>query len=335
MFEKIIQRICDTQSREIFEARMLYSVTGDYNYIRKIVNMTTPAKMLREKYSMYSKHTFIIWGADFLGSVLLKSFEDIKFEAFIDNAPKVDRIEGVPVYGKDVFLNKFRDSIVVIASVGHYDEILKQLFSYGVCSEHIVNIGEATKQMLNEQYFDVPELYHAKDEVFVDAGFFDGETSANFIKWSNGEYKQIIGFEPDNMNYTRYISGHDDNGKIMLLNACVWNEETVLGFGQTGKSSAAIDRGCSNFVQAKKLDDLETKYPISFIKMDIEGAEKEALLGAAETIKRNKPKLAICIYHKREDIWEIPELILSLNPEYRFVLRHYSLRDAETVLYAI
>ena len=73
----------------------------------------------------------------------------------------------------------------------------------------------------------------------------------------------------------------------------------------------------------------------TFIKMDIEGAEKEAILGAENIIRIQKPKMAVSIYHKREDIWELPKLLLEMNPEYRFYLRHYSFRDAETVLYAV
>ena len=69
--------------------------------------------------------------------------------------------------------------------------------------------------------------------------------------------------------------------------------------------------------------------------MDIEGAEYKALLGAEKTIKKYKPKLAICIYHKPEDVWEIPWLIHQFNPNYKFYLRHYSLTSPETVLYAI
>ena len=74
---------------------------------------------------------------------------------------------------------------------------------------------------------------------------------------------------------------------------------------------------------------------ITFIKMDIEGSEIPALRGAKEIIETQKPKLAICVYHKPEDIWEIPELILDYVPEYRLYLRHYSITYTETVLYAI
>lgn len=83
------------------------------------------------------------------------------------------------------------------------------------------------------------------------------------------------------------------------------------------------------------LDEIAGDRRITFIKMDIEGAEKEALVGAQNIIRNQKPKLAISIYHKKEDIWELPALLLEMNPEYQFYLRHYSLREAETVLYAV
>ena len=69
--------------------------------------------------------------------------------------------------------------------------------------------------------------------------------------------------------------------------------------------------------------------------MDIEGSELKALCGARETICRLKPKLAISIYHKTEDIWELPKVILQMNSEYKFYLRHYSLAAEDTVLYAL
>jgi hypothetical protein len=74
---------------------------------------------------------------------------------------------------------------------------------------------------------------------------------------------------------------------------------------------------------------------VTFIKMDIEGAELNALIGSRNTIVKNKPILAISIYHKKKDIFEIINYILSLNLNYKFYLRHYSLGKSETILYAI
>lgn len=87
-------------------------------------------------------------------------------------------------------------------------------------------------------------------------------------------------------------------------------------------------------IYTEKLDNLFIDTPITFIKMDIEGAEKESILGAKEIIKKYKPKLAICVYHKLEDIYMIPKMIKELVPEYKLYLRHHSLGMWETVCYA-
>ena len=87
--------------------------------------------------------------------------------------------------------------------------------------------------------------------------------------------------------------------------------------------------------QCVRIDDIidNEKIP-TFIKMDVEGAEKNAILGAENTISRYKPRLAISIYHKPKDIIEIPTLLKELVPEYKFAIRHYSTNVYETVLYA-
>ena len=84
-----------------------------------------------------------------------------------------------------------------------------------------------------------------------------------------------------------------------------------------------------------RLDDAICNARISFLKMDIEGAEPQALEGARQTILAQKPKLAICVYHHIKDLWEIPLFIKSLVLEYRIFLRHHTTLDYETVCYAL
>ena len=74
---------------------------------------------------------------------------------------------------------------------------------------------------------------------------------------------------------------------------------------------------------------------VTFLKMDIEGSELAALRGAERIIREQRPKLAICVYHKPEDMWEIPSFILSCHPDYKLYLRHHSMLADETVLYAV
>ena len=104
-----------------------------------------------------------------------------------------------------------------------------------------------------------------------------------------------------------------------------------------GGSSTITSNGKGEKIKLVKLDSFAEKEElnkINFIKMDIEGAELDALKGAAETIKKYKPKLAICVYHKGRDMIDIPQYLKSLVPEYEFFLKHNTNSWAETVLYA-
>jgi hypothetical protein len=87
-------------------------------------------------------------------------------------------------------------------------------------------------------------------------------------------------------------------------------------------------------IEVASIDDT-IKSDVTFIKMDIEGAEYQAIIGAGKIIKRCKPKLAISIYHNPNDLWELPILIHNINPKYKFYLRHYSFAENDTVLYAL
>jgi hypothetical protein len=108
-----------------------------------------------------------------------------------------------------------------------------------------------------------------------------------------------------------------------------------------GNSKVVNDVFCGGniTINAIALDDffngkLEHEMP-TFIKLDIEGAEREALLGAKNIIAKYKPKLAICAYHKPEDVYELAETIASIRSDYNFVLRQHENGVLETILYAV
>ena len=89
-------------------------------------------------------------------------------------------------------------------------------------------------------------------------------------------------------------------------------------------------------IEVNAIDEMVDR-PVTFIKMDIEGSEYDAIVGASRIIKENIPTLAICVYHKREDLIEIPKLIMSITGEdaYNFYIRHHQTNLTELVLYAI
>ena len=113
----------------------------------------------------------------------------------------------------------------------------------------------------------------------------------------------------------------------------MWNKEETLRF-HINKSDSAINTSGELEIEADTLDNIYNK-KISFIKKDLEGAEYNALIGCKKTIQRDRPILAISIYYKPDDLWRLPCLIHEFNDEYKFYLRHYSLWQSETVLYAI
>lgn len=187
-----------------------------------------------------------------------------------------------------------------------------------------------------QQYFQKNIFRFSDEEIFLDLGAFDGDTILEFIKTVNYSYKKIIAFEPAENNYKNLInmlaSRCIKNAKV--YNMGTWNEKTTLSFSAIQGSSSCINNSGKYGVQVDFLDNILLDIPITFIKMDIEGAEKETLLGAKQLIKKYKPKLAICVYHKIDDIYEIPLFIKNLVPEYRIYLRHHSPNMTETVCYA-
>ena len=139
---------------------------------------------------------------------------------------------------------------------------------------------------------------------------------------------------------------HEVQQKITCYNMGAWNEETIIACGEetchTGEGFS-INKGKNDFLTSEEmeyakvipLDTVLENKKISLLKMDIEGAEQNALEGAKKIIQQQTPKLAICIYHSVEDLWVIPLMIRDMFPRYtKYEMRHYANSFSETVLYA-
>jgi FkbM family methyltransferase len=189
------------------------------------------------------------------------------------------------------------------------------------------------------QYFTLPELYpFTKDEVFVDCGCFDGYTVRRFVEMSGGNYSHVYTFEPNPRQFVDCRKALKDVPNVTVINAGVSDTNGEIRFSDRGMGSC-IDPNGDLRVKVVRLDDELSGTRVSFLKMDIEGMELAALRGAQKLIESNKPRLAISVYHKVEDIWVIPDYILTLNSDYKLYLRHYPESDdgitCDTVLYAI
>lgn len=186
------------------------------------------------------------------------------------------------------------------------------------------------------QYFDPEIITLGCNEVFVDGGMYVGDTAEQFFKCVNGKYTHYYGFEPDVENTRMAKKSLLGKNNITIIEKGLWSTETQLCFSGSFESSSKLDNCGESVVEVTSLDIyFNDKTPPTFIKMDVEGAELESLKGSRNLIIENRPKLAICVYHKPEDLYTLPELIKTFRHDYKFFLRHYSDSIYETVLYAI
>lgn len=194
------------------------------------------------------------------------------------------------------------------------------------------------------QYFE-KFISLSNNETFVDAGAYTGTTFLAFNRLVKGKFRKYYAFEPDALNRKKLIT--------LISNGSIKNV-TVLDKGCGAKSgrfkflsnddhSSIVNEYAQeenhreahsiDFIEVMKIDDLHDE--ISFIKMDVEGHEMEALRGSSQTISIYKPKLAISAYHRPNDLFDIPLLIKALNPDYKLFFRLHKQTGADAVFYAI
>jgi len=187
-----------------------------------------------------------------------------------------------------------------------------------------------------DQYF-VPGIVRlTKDEAFLDIGAYTGDSIESFLKAANNQYKKIIAVEPNPACQSSLLELQDKLESVQVIPKGVYSKAGAYAFVADDIASM------SNFemtqveggIEVDTIDNMILE-AVTLIKMDIEGLELEALKGARKTIERNRPKLAICVYHKYNDLLQLSQFILNLKLGYRLYLRHHSFYTGETVLYAV
>lgn len=224
-------------------------------------------------------------------------------------------------------------------------EIFCDILNYRITKEESY-LKKMQKYVDDEQYqyFD-KELYKfVPDECFLDVGAYDGDTFCKFSKYYEEKegWKHYYGLEADPNMYAELernlgTASNTQQEKINLYNVAAWDDNTTLFFDSVAGSSTMMENKQEGQmkVKATKIDEVISG-EVTFIKMDIEGAEYAALVGLKETIKKEHPILAICVYHKRDDFFNLTDLIEELAPqEYTFYIRQYRYTPTETVCYAI
>lgn len=206
---------------------------------------------------------------------------------------------------------------------------------------------EMAKLYSPDQYFAIPEFCKIRtDEVFVDAGAFCGDIVDTYVSRRLGLFGKIYAFEPGRRQYAAMQIRTErlrkewalDDEQIICINAAVGEKNGFCSF-TTVEDNIATSRinmlanENENSIPIYQLD----KYidgKADFIKADVEGSELALLKGSKNIIKEYRPKLAVCLYHTPFDLFEIPEYIKKLVPEYHMEVKHHSYDTGETVLYA-
>lgn len=192
--------------------------------------------------------------------------------------------------------------------------------------------------MSGDQYFPADVVTLSDREVFVDAGAFNGDTIRDFLSRVGNRFERIVAYELDRHYFEKLqesLRGLDEDvtRNIQAFNVGLYDENMPVKY-QHNLTSSSVNANADEWGNVVRLSDHQRGARISFVKMDIEGAEIKALQGSAEIIGADRPKLAICTYHELSHLWEIPLYIKTLDPSYEIRLRHHSDMEYETVCYA-
>lgn len=229
----------------------------------------------------------------------------------------------------------YRQNSDRVERIEHYleDDESRKCYQKAIKYRYTHNMEEAPIYTKKRYFVDgIIEL--STNEVFVDAGAFVGDTIRTFYKKTHGKYKKIIAFEPDQYNFQMLSKLKYKD--VLKYNCGLWSSNDKLHFTNGGGCGSRMsEEGAAISVEVRRLDDIEECQEATFIKMDIEGSELQALKGATSIIKNKHPKLAICLYHSDEDMLDIIEYIHEIEPRYKLYVRHHSIAAAEDVVYAI
>lgn len=336
---KIRDALTDDESRIIFDARIDYMITQNIDHFFDIIE-SLPYKWRctqLEPYMDDGKTNIIIFGCGHDGKMtnrILKKCEGLSARYYCDSYQFGQVVDGLEVISVDELLEKhIKNTVVVLGSSEYQNEIFSMLKEKGYPEDRIIKPYKVLIAEFGHQYFDF--FSAEQDEIFVDAGAFNGDTTLEFSSWAGTNYKKAFVLEPlPDMCLEIENKIHKfDLKNVIIENCAAWDKDEELYFSAAGTGTKPNANG-ELLVRGKTIDDIVDGEKVTFIKMDIEGSELRALIGAKKTILKYKPKLAICIYHRPGDVIDLADYILELVPEYRLGIRHYFSNMWETVLYA-
>ncbi len=343
---EIYNRMQDEISQKLFAARLSVSATGNAGYLTMLPaeyrNLGADIEIFRNRLLLEDHKQTIIFGAGFNGVAIARQIPVKSLAAFIDNfrCGQTEPYTNLPIYSLKDYIRRFGSEdtkfVISVSDRSVVGKMYVQLADEGVKPESVLTIP-AEYRNSTSQYFDL--LTPDEHETFVDCGCYDASTAFHFAGWCGGKgYDKIWCFEPDRDSYQTCKELCSGLAGCKVYPYGISDRAGTAPFQSGRKEESRIvktdDALTDNVIETIVLDEFLRGERVTFIKMDIEGAELDALRGASQIIKEQKPKLAISVYHRDDDIVAIPKLLTGLRPDYKLYLRHYSLLLNETVLYA-
>lgn len=345
--KKVYHFLEDEESKEIYINRLNFLISNEVKYIESIVNKYVPelrprnVELYQDIENCSKTKPVIVWGCGNNVKIYyhqLLKIKNLKFFCDRNDSLQNNGFKEYKVISPEDLYRLYPDAIIVIGTTNYFTEIYDELIEHKYSPKDIFFLGNYVDMCSYKQYFEEEFIQFGKEEVFLDCGAYDLFNSKRLQELTGGKVVKSYAFEPDKQNYKNCLEMIKKQGLsyIELFPYAVWSHKDKLCFAANGNADSEISVSGKEVISAEAIDDIiSDNTKVTFIKMDIEGAELDALHGAQKTIQRCHPKLAICIYHKPEDMYEIPLYIKEIVPDYRLFVRHYSNTTCETVLYAV
>ena len=213
------------------------------------------------------------------------------------------------------------------------DETSRALLDSIVRFRRSGDVGECPVPSIDDEYVPVDLPRYNEPVRLIDCGAYDGAALRRFHD-AGYHLGGLIAFEPDPQNYAALVAGLGPVDPAILLPMAVWSSNTQLRFSSSGSMASTLSESGDIVIPCGRFDDLARGFSPTVVKMDVEGAEIEALKGMEQTIRDSRPDLCLSIYHTPQHLYEIPLLVASWGLGYAFHLRVHEHNTFGTVLYA-
>lgn len=336
LFDIISDRLVDDMSRVYFEARKDFLTDPRISHFYEKIHSLQINYTIRD-IEVFCKNVetkgWIVWGSDDIALYHYRLLSDSAYPVLgICGGDNLAHEADIPLIGMKECIQLVNNGNCTLLC-GSKERYRKNSLLELLDTHRVLVVENHLVGRCGRQYFD---FFKANgEESFLDGGSLDGKTSMDFLKWCNGNYNEIYAFEPNPKvadlckRRLQYVE------RCTFYEKALWSEDGTIWFDNynKGKWDACISSSGNISVECVSIDSIMKEKHISFIKLDVEGAELEVLHGAKECIIKNKPRMAISVYHHAEDLFLIADFLMKLDSAYKFAIRHYHSDTIETVLY--